>query len=394
MEEKELLFQEVDGLSDRLTALADDIFDHPEPGLEEERASGQLAELFREEGFQVETGIAGLPTAFRAVYEQGSGGPSIGLLCEYDALEHVGHACGHHIQGPAIFGAAAALKRVCRSQPYRLVVYGTPAEETIGGKILMKERGCFQDIDVALMMHPGPTTTTDIKCMALATYEVRFHGTAAHAAMSPEKGRSALDAVMLMAHGVECLREHVLEDTRLHYTILNGGGPSNVVPAEASLELCMRSYNTNYLQTVTQRVRKIAEGAALMTETQAEIEEKPFFQAKIPVLSLNQLLMDNAALVQAPTIRPPREKTGSTDFGNVMFDVPGSCIRVAFVPEGSSAHSQTYLDAGKTQEAHQCNLLAAKILAATCLDLISDPQALPRVREEFQQRKAALEREG
>ena len=131
-----------------------------------------------------------------------------------------------------------------------------------------------------------------------------------------------------------------------------------------------------------------------MTETQAEIEEKPFFQAKIPVLSLNQLLMDNAALVQAPTIRPPREKTGSTDFGNVMFDVPGSCIRVAFVPEGSSAHSQTYLDAGKTREAHQCNLLAAKILAATCLDLISDPQALPRVREEFQQRKAALEREG
>ena len=117
MEEKELLFQEVDGLSDRLTALADDIFDHPEPGLKEERASGQLVELFREEGFQVETGIAGLPTAFRAVYEQGSGGPSIGLLCEYDALEHVGHACGHHIQGPAIFGAAGALQPGGPSQP-------------------------------------------------------------------------------------------------------------------------------------------------------------------------------------------------------------------------------------------------------------------------------------
>lgn len=394
METKELLFQEIDGLSGRLTGLADDIFDHPEPGLKETRASGQLEELFREEGFQVETGIAGLPTAFRAVYENGSGGPSIGLLCEYDALEHIGHACGHHIQGPAVFGAAAAFQRVCRDLPYRLVVYGTPAEETIGGKILMKERGCFQDIDVALMMHPGPTTTTDIKCMALATYEVRFHGTAAHAAMNPEKGRSALDAVMLMAHGLECLREHVLEDTRLHYTILNGGGPSNVVPAEASMELCMRSYNTAYLQTVTQRVRKIVEGAALMTETQAEIEEKPFFQAKIPVLSLNQRLMDNAALVQAPTIRPPREKTGSTDFGNVMFDVPGSCIRVAFVPEGSSAHSQVYLDAGKSDAAHRCNLLAAKILAATCLDLVSDPQALPQIREEFQQRKAALEREG
>lgn len=390
MDYKSRLFQEVDALSPQIIEAADDIFDRPEIGLQETYAASRLTELFRSEGFQVETGTAGLPTAFKAVYDNG-GSVSVGLLCEYDALEGIGHACGHHMQGPSIFGAAAALKRVCGGLPFRLVVYGTPAEETVGGKITMKERGCFKDIDVALMMHPSPTTTTDVKCMALTTYEVAFRGVSAHAAINPEKGRSALDAVMLMAHGIECLREHVLDDTRIHYTIMNGGGPSNVVPDYASVEICMRSYNTSYLYSVTERVQKIIHGAAMMTETEAEISEQPFFQAKIPVLSLNKILMDNAAVVDAPTIRPPREKTGSTDFGNVMYDVPGSCIRVAFVPEGTSSHSQQYIDSGKSREAHECTLLAAKILAASAFDLISDPDKMDAVRNEFRANKAKME---
>lgn len=394
MERIKELYTEIDFLKEKLVCMADRIFDHPEAGFQETYACGLLTEFLRNEGFQIETGTGGIDTAFRAVWENGTGGPSIGLLYEYDALENIGHACGHHMQGPAILGAAAALKRLCRDVPYRLVVYGTPAEETIGGKILMKERGCFQDIDVALMMHPSPTTTTDVKCMALATYEVVFHGTSAHAAMSPEKGRSALDALLLTAHGIECLREHVKEDTRLHYTILNGGGASNVVPASASAELCMRSYNTAYLKTVTERVRKIIEGAALMTETTFEIRERPFFQAKVPVLSLNRILMEHAEELNAPVIRPPREKTGSTDFGNVMFDVPGSCIRVAFVPEGTPAHSQAYLDAGKGEAASLCTVLAAKILAASVWDLISQPERLSEIRGEFVQTKQKMELEG
>lgn len=392
MDYKSLLFHEVDSLSPQIIKAADDIFDHPEAGLQETRAASELTEMFRSEGFQIETGTAGLPTAFRAVYDNG-GGVSVGLLCEYDALEGIGHACGHHLQGPSIFGAAAALKRVCGALPFRLVVYGTPAEETAGGKIAMKEKGCFKDIDVAFMMHPSPTTTTDVKCMALTTYRVGFHGVPAHAAINPDKGRSALDAVMLMAHGIECLREHVLDDTRLHYCILNGGGPSNVVPDYASAEICMRSYNTSYLYSVTERVQKIIQGAAMMTETEAEISEQPFFQAKIPVLSLNKILMDNAAAVGAPTIRPPREKTGSTDFGNVMYDVPGSCIRVAFVPEGTASHSQEYLNAGKSAAAHECAILAAKILAASAYDLISDAGRMDEVRGEFLRNKAKLEKE-
>lgn len=394
---KKQLFASVDRLADRLTALADDIFDHPETGFHEVYASRRLCDVLREQGFSVEQGIAGLPTAFRAVYQQGEGGPSIGLLCEYDALETIGHACGHHAQGPCIAGAAAALKEVLQEMKKelscRLVVYGTPAEETCGGKILMKERGCFQDIDMALMMHLNPATNVDIKSMALATFQVTFQGTSAHAAISPEKGRSALDAVLLAAHGIECLREHVRDDTRLHYTIKDAGGPSNVIPCMATAEFCMRSYNTDYLYTVMERVRNIIKGAALMTETTYTIKEGPFFMAKIPVLTLNQLLMDNAILAEAPTIRPPREKTGSTDFGNIMYDIPGSCLRMAFVPEGTSAHSQTYLDAGKSEEAHQAVVLGAKILAAACWDLLSDPEKWKEVIDDFQQKKKSMQKE-
>lgn len=142
-----------------------------------------------------------------------------------------------------------------------------------------------------------------------------------------------------------------------------------------------------------ERVRKIVEGAALMTETSYKITEKPFFQSKIPVLSLNELIMEHARTLEAPTIRPPREKTGSTDFGNVMYDVPGSCIRVAFVPEGTSAHSQAYLDAGKSEAAHNCTILAAKVLAGVSWDLIHKPEVLAGVQEEFARKKAKLEGE-
>lgn len=387
---KENLLQKIEETRDVWTSMADEIFDHPEAGFQETMASGLLVNCLKDHGFQVETGIAGMDTAFRAEYVSGDGGPALGLLCEYDALEGIGHACGHHMQGPSCVAAAVALKECLKDLDYRLVVYGTPAEETVGGKILMKEKGYFKDIDVALMMHPSPTTTTDVKCMALATFEVDFHGRTAHAAMNPEKGRSGLDAIMLAAHGIECLREHVLEDTRMHYTILDVGGPSNVVQANTKMEICMRSYHTAYVEHVAKRVRKIIEGAALMTETEFEIHEQPFFQAKIPVLSLNEVLMENARALECPTIRPPREKTGSTDFGNVMYDIPGSCIRMAFVPEGTSAHSEEYLKAGKSEEAHEATILAAKVLAGTCYDLIMEPELLKKVIQEFQEKKAAL----
>ena len=330
-----------------------------------------------------------METSFRAVYEQGTGGPSFGLLAEYDALS-MGHGCGHHMQGPAILGAAFCIQKLAGDRPYKIVVYGTPAEESLGGKIIMQENGCFRDIDIALMMHAAPETCVDIKTMALENFRVTFHGREAHAAMHPEKGRSALDAILLSFHGIELLREHVLEDTRMHYTVLDAGGPTNVVPGKATAEYTLRSYNTGYLAQVVERFKKIIEGAALMTETTFTMERDPAYSAKIPCLKLNELIMENARAFDAPQIAPPREKTGSTDFGNVMYEIPGSCIRMAFVPVGTPAHSQEYLNAGKSEEAHQAVRLSAEILAGTCLDILERPELMDEIRADFTQRKKQM----
>ncbi len=387
---KDKIFDYLDSIKAKMTGMSDYIFDNPECDFKEYKAAEVLTDYLNNNGFKVEKALCGLETSFRAVYENGTGGPSIGLLCEYDAIENVGHACGHHMQGPAIIATAVALKETYKNKPYKLVVYGTPAEETIGGKIIMVENGCFKDIDVALMFHGSPTTTTDIKCLALSTFTVKFSGKSAHAAIQPESGRSALDALLLSFNAIEFLREHVKEDTRMHYTVTNAGGPDNVVPATAVGTFGLRSYNRAYLDTVIERFKKIIEGASLMTGTTYEIIPDRPFDSKIPVLKLNEILMENAKLVSAPTIRPAREKTGSTDFGNVMYNIPGSCIRIAFVPEGTSSHSQEFLDAGKSEDAHNAVLLAAKILSATCYDLISNEELLKSVQEEFINKKNEL----
>lgn len=367
--------------------MADTIFDNPEIGGQEFEALQTLTGYLEENGFTVERGVGGLETAFRAVYQNGDGGPAIGLLCEYDAIEGIGHACAHQMQGPSIVYAATAIKEVVKNENYKLVVYGTPAEETFGGKIKMLENGCFKDIEVALMMHGSPTTTTDLKSLAMNKMLVEFHGRSSHAALKPEEGRSALDSVLLLANGVEFLREHVRDDVRIHYSIINGGGPSNVVPKYASVEFSLRSYDREYLNQVVERFEKIVKGAALMTETEYKVTLLKALNNKIPVKVLNDLLMKNARELNAPAISAPREKTGSTDFGNVMYELPGSCIRVAFVPKGASSHSQTYLDAGKTEKAHDATILATKILAYSVYDLIVDEQLWSAMKEEFETNK-------
>lgn len=384
---KETLFAEVDRLMPTLIAVADQIFDYAEPGNREFRSARLLAELLIKLGFSVEMGVGGLDTAFRG--EFGSEGPSFGLLCEYDALENLGHACGHHLQGPAIIGAAAALKLACAEHPCRIIVYGTPAEETTSGKVTMLRNGCFQDIDVALMMHGSPTTCTDIRCLACVNYHVTFHGKSAHAAIQPESGRSALDAMLLMFQGIEFMREHIKDDARMHYTVLDAGGPANLVPSKAVAQVILRSYHTPYLENeLMPRFWDIVKGAALMSGTTYEINETKRTRGKVPVLTLNELLMNNAALVNAPRLSAPREKTGSTDLGDVMYMVPGSCIRVAFVPDGTSSHSQEYIDAGKGEAAHDAIGYGAKTLAGACYDMLTQPECLQVILAEFKRNKA------
>lgn len=387
---KAQLFAAIDGRREELLRMADYICDNPEAGLKEYKASAILSEYLRQNGFSVEFGVGGLDTAFRAVWKNGAKGPSIGFLCEYDALEGIGHGCGHHLQGPAIAGAAVALReKLPPDLPCTLVVYGTPAEETEGGKIIMLENGCFRDIDVALMMHASSSGTgVDLRTMALSTLTVEYTGQSAHAAIRPEAGRSALDALLLAFHGIECLREHVPDDVRIHYAISHGGMPPNAVPAYAAAQIIARSYDRVLLETVLARIVKILDGAALMTETQYTAKRGRNIDNSIPIPELNALLMENAHLVGAPKLAPPREKTGSTDFGNVCYIIPGACIRVSsdgdvYVP----SHSKEAAAQGKSRECHDAVLYASKILAASAYDLIGTPENSIRIREAFLKRK-------
>ena len=385
---KETLYRLLEEKRSELTQMSDAIFDDPEYDGEEYHASALLTDYLERNGFTVERGIAGWPTAFRAVYRKGSGGVRIGFLCEYDALRQLGHGCGHHMQGPCICGAAVALKEADFDKPYEIVVYGTPAEETRGAKITMWEEGCFRDIDVALMMHGGPDTYVDEKSLALSNYQVIFHGKGAHAALAPEQGRSALDALLLCFNGVEFLREHVREDTRMHYTISENPGPSNVVPAKAVGAVSLRSYSREVLNDVCRRFEQIVQGAALMADVQYELIQEKGLDNKIPCYALNDIIMDNARACGAPGLASPRKKTGSTDFGNVTNHMPGYCIRVKFAPSGTSSHSQEYVAAGKSDAAHDAVLYGAKILAGTAWDIIRDDSVKDKLWEDFRQAKA------
>lgn len=390
---KKQLFKSVSALKSEMVKIADDFFDHPEVGLKEVHASSVLCDRFEKAGFEVERGIAGLPTAFRAVYRHGAGGVRIGLLCEYDALAGLGHACGHHMQGPSVLAAAVALKNAEIGAPFTLVVYGTPAEETVSGKVTMIREGFFRDIDVALMMHGGGETTVDVKSMALSKFTVIYHGIAAHSAIRPEQGRSSLDAMSLAFHGVELLREHVKDDTRMHYNITGGGGTgANIVPSYTEAQFYVRSYNRLYLESVIERFFKVLNGAAMMTETDVEIIREKDLDNKIPAMKLNEVMMKNAREAEAPGICPPRTKTGSTDLGNIMQLMPGGCIRVAFVPAGTAAHSQEFLDAGKSGEAHDAIVTGAKVLAGTAYDLITVPGLMESISEEYRTARAEYER--
>ena len=361
--------QWIDAHLSELTKMSDTIFDHPEIGPHEYKSSALLTQYLEDHGFAVTRGIGSLETAFRAIWKNGEGGPNIGLLCEFDALPGMGHGCGHQLQGPSILGAANAIKEAAKE-------------------------GCtFEELDVALMMHGGPATQTDIKSLANAEYTVTYHGKAAHAALKPEAGRSSLDAMMLAFHGIECLREHVPDDVRIHYNIIDGGGTAaNVVPSFTQAQVMVRAGTVGLVKEIMNRMEKIYNGAALMTETTVNAEVGKILDNKIPNLTLNDLLMKHARALNAPNCQSARKRTGSTDFANVMHRVPGSCIRVAFVPDGTSSHSPEFIAAGKSEEAHQAVQFGAKILADAALELIDDPKQLEAIQKEFKERKEAEEK--
>lgn len=285
---KKAAVQSVDVHASELLALSDQIWAFAETALREHRSAAALAEYAERQGFRVERGVAGLPTAFVATY--GEGRPIIGVMGEYDALPGIsqkaipqkeplveggaGHGCGHNLFGAGSLGAALAIKEQIEAGRLNGTVrfYGTPAEEDIGGKIYMARVGLFDDVDVALAWHPGDETQADTtSTQAVVDVVVEFHGRAAHAANDPWNGRSAVDGVEAFVHGINLMREHIKTTSRLHYTIAAGGDVPNVVPEYGRVWLWMRDWKRTEVESLLARVRMIAEGAATMTETTATV---------------------------------------------------------------------------------------------------------------------------
>jgi aminobenzoyl-glutamate utilization protein B len=419
--------------ADALWPTALKIWDAAEPGYQEKTSAKLLADAAEQAGFRVKRGVAGIPTA--VVAEFGSGKPVIGILGEYDALPELsqeavpfrkprpagngyGHACGHHLFGVASLSAAEAIAGQIKAGAIKGTVrfYGCPAEEGGAAKAFMARAGLFDDCDTVLHWHPGNRNAAgDQSCLSRIAVKFRFHGIPAHAAGSPEKGRSALDALLLCMHAVELLREHTPDGTRLHHTITSGGGAANVVPEFAEGFFYVRHPKSDVVQKLYPRLLKCAQAGALATETKLEVvylggtmeilpNDTLSQLAKKNLTTLNDLKYDAEELAFAARLSETfpdkvsletlsrvedvsgRIGMGSTDVGDVSWVVPVTGFSTACWVPGTPGHSWQAVACGGTTIGKKGMVLAARTLAATAFDLFADPQLVAAAKAEHTRR--------
>src|SRR5438552_2979936 len=337
-------------------------------------------------------GTAGMATAFKAeLGGKSSKRPRVAILAEYDALPGLGHGCGHNLIGTSAIGAGLALSEVIPELEGSVWVLGTPAEESAapnsGGKVHMVNAGIFSDVDAAIMFHPGTETAVTLdSSLAARGFEFSFHGKAAHAAGSPEEGINALDAVVNLYTAVSMLRQQMRSDVRIHGIILHGGAAANIIPDYAAIRYRTRANDSAYLAEVVERVVACAEGAARATGCRLEWQEyMPGYENTMPNSVLQELMVDNLrSLGLEVSTQRRRSGRGSTDFGNVSRRVPGVEARIAITDDWDvPGHSIGFREAAGSDQGKQAMLNAAKSLAMTAIDLLSDPEHLKRAREVF-----------
>lgn len=370
---------EVQELSARIHA-------HPELGYEEFQASAWVAELLDRHGFTVEKPLAGLETAFRASWRGSDDGPRIALLAEYDALPEVGHGCGHNLICTASAAAAIAIKNSWPEFPGTIEVYGTPAEEGGGGKIVMLDEGAFDGVDVGLMFHPGVRNAVNTPSLAMTALTIRFTGRPSHAAIGPWEGRNAADAAMLFFAGVNALRQQMRPDARVHGVILEAGAKPNIIPAHSTIDFMVRADRGDYMFELTDRIIDIARGAALMTGTEADIERgKPYLDYRLSE-SLGAAAEANfAALGHSVEPITPDTPKASEDAGNLSYVLPFLPISVSISDEPIPGHSAEWREASISPKGAEALRIAAQVLAATAIDLATDPELLDRAKKEQQE---------
>lgn len=385
---KQLVFDVIDSHADAFKQISRTIGANPELGHQEFKSAAMLCEELEKQGFSVERGTLGIPTAFIGTYTTGKPGPTVAFLCEYDALPEIGHACGHHLICTMGIAAAVGLKAVIDQFGGTIRVYGTPAEETKGAKVPMSEAGLFDDCDFALMAHPYYTFEKSGDSLALDAIRFEYFGKPAHAAASPYEGINALDAVLQLFNSINALRQQTRSDARIHGIIDNGGKAPNVIPDYASAQFYVRSASRAYTNELAEKVRRCAEGAALQTGCRLEMSNYEF--------SYDELLT-NEALSECFTanllelgVKPEEIETGkdhgSLDLGNVSVRCPAIHPYVKIVEERYLLHTVEFRDAAMTERALERMIFAAKTLAATAYDVIADPALLARIREEFELR--------
>jgi aminobenzoyl-glutamate utilization protein B len=416
------------------------IWEFAEVGYKETKSAELLKSELRNKGFQIQENIGGIPTAFVASWGQGK--PVIGIMGEYDALPGLsqedipekkprvagnpGHGCGHNLLGVGAAFAVVALKDHLAEHNLAGTIrfYGTPAEEGGGAKVYMARAGAFQDCDVVLTWHPGNANRASLRSsLANISAKFRFYGRAAHAAGSPEVGRSALDAIMVMTHAIELMREHVPDATRMHYVITRGGGAPNVVPDYAEVYVYARHPSMQALDGIWSRVLKCAEAGALATETRMEMELINSVYNVLPNDVLTALLNKNLRLVGGIKYSPEEQAfaeklvktypvtdrslplgseeqiqptdegydSGSTDVGDISWQVPTAQFYTATFVPGTPGHSWQSTACAGMSIGRKGMVVAAKTLALTALDLLTDPKQIEAARASFNKRRAGIE---
>lgn len=375
---------EVDKIKKDLIGISNHLYHHPELGDEEFESMKRLVDYLRTHNFQVETGLVDRPTSFKAVYEGEKPGPTITYLAEYDALPGVGHGCGHNLIGTMSVGAGVALSKLVDEIGGNVVVFGTPAEETNGAKVPMAKAGVFNDVDVAMMLHPSGESFESGSSLAMDALQFEFYGKTSHAAASPEKGINALDGVIQLFNGVNALREHVKSDVRIHGIITDGGKAANVVPDKAVAQFYVRAEERSYLNEVVEKVKAIANGAAMMTGTTLEISNYELsYNNMITNKALSAAFTNNLKGYSKHPVHPKRGGSGSLDMGDVSHVVPSIHPYIGLNKADLVGHTKEFADQTITEDGHEALISGVLSLAATGYDVITDETLLENIKKEF-----------
>jgi len=429
--DKQFVTAEIDKKSNSYKQVAKDIWGYAELGYLESKSSAKLQEVLKSEGFKIETGVSGMPTAFVATY--GSGGPVIGILAEYDALPGLsqdsiptkkpliesggGHGCGHNLFGTASVASAVALKEwlIKNKKAGTVKLFGTPAEEGGGAKVYMVRDGLFDDVSVVLNWHPSNSNDASPEsCLAIKQTMFRFYGKSAHAAAAPDAGRSALDGLEAMNYMVNLMREHVPQESRIHYVINKGGLAANVVPDFAEAEYMVRHPDARVVEEIWDRIVKAAEGAASGTGTTMKYEVISGSYNLVPNETLSRLMYNNlktvggitytpaevefakqlqTSLSKAPAITNAQNvepyKTGgffpaSTDVGDITWVVPTAGLGTATWVPGVPAHSWQAVSTGSNGIGLKAMINAAKVMSMTAVDIYNNPTIVDKANKDLE----------